>query len=77
MSEHLYKKIIMTTMVIKPKNKAEEALLTQMLRKMNVEAHLVHEPLPNYDTRSAIQDTASSKGTKAKNAEDLFRKLGI
>jgi hypothetical protein len=67
----------MSTIVIKPKNKAEEALLTKMLKKMNVETHLVHEPHPNYETLSAIQDVELGKGTKAKDAHDLFNKLGI
>lgn len=67
----------MSTIVIKPKNKAEEALLTKMLRKMNVDAHLINEPFPNYDTVAAIQDVESGKGTRAKDSKDLFDKLGI
>lgn len=67
----------MSTIVIKPKNRAEEALLTKLLSKMNVDAHLVHEPFPNYDTITAIQDVESGKGTKAANSADLFNKLGI
>lgn len=67
----------MTTIVIKPKNKAEEEFLTKMLRKMNVEAHLVHEPQPNYNTQKAIQNIESGKGIKAKDSSDLFNKLGM
>jgi len=67
----------MSTIVIKPKNKAEEALLTKMLRKMNVEAHLVHEPFPNYETIAAIQEVESGTGTKVKDSKDLFERLGI
>jgi len=67
----------MSTIVIKPKNRAEEALLTKLLSKMNVDAHLVHEPFPNYDTITAIQDVESGNGTKTANSADLFNKLGI
>jgi hypothetical protein len=67
----------MSTIIIKPKNKSEEALLTKMLRKMNVDAHLVHEPFPNYDTMVAIQDVESGKGTSVKDSKDLFDKLCI
>jgi len=67
----------MSTIVIKPKNKAEEALLTKMLRKMNVDAHLINEPFPNYATIAAIQDVESGKGTRANDSKDLFDKLCI
>jgi len=67
----------MSTIVIKPKNKAEEALLTKMLKKMNVDALLVQEPFPNYDTIAAIQDVESDRGTKVKDSADLFKKLGL
>jgi len=66
------KQFIKSTIVIKPRNREEEAFLTKMLRKMNVDAHLVHEPFPNYDTIVAIQDVESGKGTKAKDSKDLF-----
>jgi hypothetical protein len=56
---------------------SEKVLLTKMLRKMNAEAHLVHEPFPNYDTLAAILDVESDKGTKVKDAADPFKKLGI
>jgi hypothetical protein len=48
-----------------------------MLRKMNVDAHLINEPFPNYDTIAAIQDVESGKGTSVKDSKDLFDKLGI
>ena len=67
----------MSTIVVKPKNKAEEALLTKMLKKMNVNAQLVHEPFPNYDTITAIQDVESGRGTLAADSKDLFSKIGI
>lgn len=61
----------MSTIVIKPKNKAEETLLTKLLRKMNVDAHIVHEPFPNYETIAAIQDVESGKGTRTKDSQDV------
>ena len=67
----------MSTIVIKPKDKDEEELLTKMLKKMKVDAHLLHEPFPNYDTLIAIQDVELERGTKVKDAADLFKKLRI
>lgn len=67
----------MTTIVIKPKNKAEAQLLTKLLKKMNIETQLVEEPVPNYETKQAISDVESKKGTKMKDSAELFSKLGI
>lgn len=67
----------MSTIVIKPKNKSEEALLTKMLKKMNVNVRLVHEPFPNYETITAIHDVESGRGTIAVDSKDLFSKIGI
>lgn len=67
----------MTTIVIKPKNKAEQQLLTRLLKKMNVEAQLVEEPVPNRETLQAIKDVESGKGTKYKDTNELFSHLGI
>ena len=67
----------MTTIVIKPKTKEEHNLLTQMLRKMNIEIQLVEEPLPNYDTLEAMKDAETRKGTNAKDSKELFDTLGI
>jgi transcriptional antiterminator len=67
----------MKTIVIKPKNKAEETFLTQLLKKMNVEAHLVDERVPNPATQQAIKDVESGKGTHVKNSKKLFEELGI
>ena len=44
---------------------------------MNVEMNLVEEPLPNYETKMAMEDVQGKKGNKVKDAKDLFTKLGI
>jgi hypothetical protein len=67
----------MTTIVIKPKNRSEEDFLTKLFKKMNVEAHLVEESVPNYETQKAIQDVEANKGTKVKDSQELFSKLGL
>jgi RNase H-fold protein (predicted Holliday junction resolvase) len=67
----------MTTIVIKPKTKQEQDFLTRLLKKLNVEMNLVEEPLPNYETKMAMEDVLGKKGNKAKDAKDLFAKLDI
>ena len=67
----------MTKIIIEPKTEEEQNLLTQMLRKMNVEAKIVEEPLPNQETQKAMKDVEMKKGTRMKNSKDLFNKLGI
>lgn len=67
----------MTTIVIKPKNKAEKNFLTRLLKKMNIETHIVEEPTPNYETRQAISDVESHQGTKVKDSKEFFSRLGI
>jgi len=67
----------MTTIVIKPKTKQEQDFLTRLLKKMNVEMNVVEEPLPNYETKMAMEDVQGKKGNKVKDAKDLFTKLGI
>jgi len=67
----------MTTIVIKPKTKQEKDFLTRLLKKMNIEMNLVEEPLPNYETKMAMEDVQGKKGNKVKDAKDLFTKLGI
>lgn len=67
----------MTTIVIKPKNKAEKNFLTRLLKKMNIETHIVEEPTPNYETRKAISDVEVRQGTKVKDSKELFSRLGI
>jgi len=67
----------MTTIVIRPKNKAEENLLSRLLKKMNIDTQFVEEPVPNFETRKAIEDVELRKGTSVKDSKELFTKLGI
>jgi hypothetical protein len=67
----------MTSIVIKPKTKAERDFLTRLLKKLNIESQLVEDPLPNYETRKAIEDVNNKKGIRVKDAKELFSKLGI
>ena len=67
----------MTTIIIKPKTEEEQKLLTQLLKKMNIETKIVEEPLPNYETQKAMKDVEMKKGTKVKDSKELFNKLGI
>jgi len=67
----------MTTIVIRPKNKEKENFLSQLLKKMNIETQFVEEPSPNFETRKAIKDVEDQKGTKVKDSQELFSKLGI
>ena len=66
-----------STIVIKPKSKEEQDFLTSLLKKMNIEANVVEEPMPNYETKKAMEDVQQKKGKKVKNAQELFTKLGI
>ena len=67
----------MTTIVIRPKNKAEENFLSRLFKKMNIETQFVEEPLPNFETRKAIKDVEDLKGTKVNDSQEFFSKLGI
>ena len=67
----------MTTILVKPRTKREQLFLTRLFKKMNVEAHIVHESVPNFETRKAMEDVEMKKGERAENSEDLFNKLGI
>lgn len=67
----------MSTIVIKPKTKEEESFLATLLEKMNVEAHFLEEPHPNYSTLEAIRELESGKGRKVKDSDELFSQLGI
>lgn len=62
----------MSTLVIKPKSKEEEDLLMRFLKKMNIEVQLVEEPMPDYETRTAMEDVHNRKGTKLNNMGQLF-----
>jgi len=67
----------MAIIVIKPKSKSEENLLTRLLKKMNIEAQVVEEPMPNYETQKAMEDVENKKGTRVKDSHELFDTLGI
>jgi hypothetical protein len=67
----------MTTIVIKPKTKKEQDFLTNLLEKMNIEASVVEDLVPIYETRKAMEDVHQKKGKKVKDAQALFTKLGI
>ena len=67
----------MTTIIIKPKTEAEYNLLTQLLKRMNIDIQLVDEPEPNYETRKAMEDVENKKGVRMKDSEELFDTLGI
>ena len=67
----------MTTIVIRPKNKAEKEFLSRLLKKLNIESQFIEEPVPNFETKKAIEDVEHRKGTKAKDSQELFSKLGI
>ena len=67
----------MTTIIIKPKSDEEKVLLTLMLKKMNIEASVVEEPEPNYETKKAIEDVEQKNGTRTRSSKELFTKLGI
>jgi hypothetical protein len=62
----------MSTIIIKPKTKEEEDLLTRLLKKMNIEVQLVEESMPDYETRKAMEDVRNRKGTKLNNLDQLF-----
>jgi antitoxin component of RelBE/YafQ-DinJ toxin-antitoxin module len=67
----------MSKIIVKPKNKEEQSFLTRLLKKMNVKAEVVDESSPNEETQKAIEDVENKKGTKVKDSQDLFNKLGI
>ena len=67
----------MATILIKPKSQKEQDFLKYLFEKMQIEAQIVEEPIPNYETRKAMQDANERKGTRAKNPTELFKKLGI
>ena len=67
----------MAKIIVKPKNKEEQNFLTRLLKKMDVKAEVVDESLPNEETQKAIKDVENKKGTKVKNSQDLFNKLGM
>lgn len=44
----------------------------RFLKKMNIEVQLVEEPMPDYETRTAMEDVHNRKGTKLNNMGQLF-----
>ena len=44
---------------------------------MNIETQFVEEPVTNVETKKAMEDVANKKGTKVKDSQELFSKLGI
>ena len=62
----------MTTIVIRPKNKAEKEFLSQLLKKMNIETQFIEEAEPNIETRKAIEDVEQRKGTRVKDSQEFF-----
>jgi len=67
----------MAKIIVKPKNKEEESFLTRLLKKMHVKVEIIEESSPNEETQKAIEDVENKKGTKVKDSQDLFDKLGI
>lgn len=67
----------MTTIVIRPKNKAEKEFLSRLLKKMNIDSQFIEEAVPNFETQQAIEDVEDKKGIKVKDSQELFSKLGI
>lgn len=67
----------MTTIVIRPKNKTEKEFLSRLLKKMNIDTQFIEEPVPNIETRKAMEDVEHKKGTKVKDSQELFSKLDI
>ena len=67
----------MSTIVIRPKNKAKKEFLIQLLKKMNIETQFVEELIPNVETMKAMEDVENKKDTKVKDSQELFSKLGI
>ncbi|MCF8357955.1 MAG: hypothetical protein K9H26_04300 [Prolixibacteraceae bacterium] len=67
----------MTTIIIHPKTKDEKKLLERMLKKMNISAQVVEDSSPNYETLKAMEDVEQRKGKRVKNADELFKDLGI
>jgi antitoxin component of RelBE/YafQ-DinJ toxin-antitoxin module len=66
----------MSKIIVKPKNKEEQNFLTRLLKKMDVKAEVVDESSPNEETQKAIEDVENKKGTKVRDSQDLFNKLG-
>ena len=44
---------------------------------MNIDAQVVEEPVPNYETQEAMEDTENGIGSRVKDSKELFDLLGI
>ena len=68
----------MESVLIKPKNKAELKLITEILQKMNIPAEILPDNhIPNAITAKAIEDARKGKGVGApiKNIKDFIGSL--
>ena len=69
--------LTMNTLIIKPRSEEEQEFLTDLLKKLDVEVNIVEEPVPNYETRKAMEDVNARKGAKVKDSDELFTNFGI
>lgn len=67
----------MNTIIIRPKSKEEEESLTRLLTKMDIDIQLLEGPMPNLETRKAMEDVRQRKGSRVKDSTELFSRLGI
>ena len=67
----------MNTIIIRPKSKEEEDLLTRLLTKMDIDIQLLEGSMPNLETPKAMDDVRQRKGTRVKDSTELFSRLGI
>jgi len=67
----------MSKIIVKPKDKEEENFLARLLKKMNIKTEVIEDDSPNEETRKAMEDVENKKGTRVKDSQDLFNKLGI
>jgi hypothetical protein len=59
----------MKTLIIKPKSKEEEDLLTRLLAKMHIEVQLLEEPLSEYTTPEPTDTMHRSEEARAKKVD--------
>ena len=67
----------MNAIVKNSRNKKEETFLKEFLKNMNVETHIVNEPVPNNETIWAIEDVEKKKGTHVKDSGELFSNRSV
>lgn len=61
----------MKTIIIKPKSKEEEDLLTLLFKKMKIEAIVVEEHLPAYETHKPAENVSDKKISRNKKLKEL------